>query len=150
MYFYFFFNGRLTLCADYPTVSFLRTHSWWRGATVQCQPTKCFAFRRCGDPPNKISKSVLKIQAFYASFWNFASLWTVTNYPFMEDILRDMAEFLPYAITQHLFIFFFAIFSLNPLNPLHTQNRVRTGFNIPRLCATHIPLLITFPSHACS
>ena len=36
-------------------------------------------------------------------------------YPFMEDILRDMAVFLPYAITQDLFIIFFAIFSLNTL-----------------------------------
>ena len=36
-------------------------------------------------------------------------------YPFMEDILRDMAEYLPYAITQLLSIIFFAIFSLNTL-----------------------------------
>ena len=33
--------------------------------TVQSQPPKYFAFRRCGVSPNKSSKIALKMQVFY-------------------------------------------------------------------------------------
>ena len=46
--------------------------------TVQSNLQNALHFVGVAYPPNKISKTVLKIQAFYTCFWNFAWLWTVT------------------------------------------------------------------------